>query len=588
MQVSNFFSTVASTINEPLKERSPLTLIAGTALTLFAIKKIGEYTHSRWNESGRERVSRLIKTIPQVKTAYCRELHNQQVAFSESTIKKWEKFGDAIREIPEKGYTDTQLLDLIKHYSEIVKKETEGTIFSGTIYAKTGISNVPDIIARLTGDDEYESLGNRLRKLFSIAYEQSCLWNSLHSKEFGIGNFIDFQVVQMVAQLFSENAQDVMGFVTSGGTESLMLAMRSYRNWGIKENGNEPGEGVIVAFRSAHAAVQKAADCYHLKVEYVNELQEIPKAFKKHGKNVICLIGSTPSYPTGKTDSICEMGVMALKHGCGFHVDACLGGFVINFLQQDHLLDLPGVTSLSVDTHKNGWAPKGSSVLITKRIKGENLAYHSIYTVANWDGGVYGTPKDAGSQSCSHSLNTLLAMLAIGKNGYRKMAHKIHELAVELEKTVNKFDGKLLLLEKAEVNVVAFKVDPLMKLPYGATYAFAHEMAKRGFVLNTLKNDAVHCCVTGRFLGEKDLIPKFENAVEESLQALVTMHEEGQPFPGDAGLYCALESAMQPNVQSLGPAKFLEQYFLGQQGVDDAIRMHFLALLNPYIARPLE
>ena len=149
------------------------------------------------------------------------------------------------------------------------------------------------------------------------------------------------------------------------------------------------------------------------------DIDELRKQSYYYGNDVIAIIGSAPSYPLGVVDHIKEIADIALENGCGMHVDCCLGGFIINNLnhQDTNYLDIVGVTSLSADTHKNGFAPKGSSVLITNK----NLSCYSIYPVPEWSGGVYGTPKDAGSQSCTHSLMALLAMLSMAQDGYQKI-----------------------------------------------------------------------------------------------------------------------------------------------------------------------
>ena len=99
------------------------------------------------------------------------------------------------------------------------------------------------------------------------------------------------------------------------------------------------------------------------------DLDAARAAVKRLGSKLLCVIGSTPSYALGTIDPIEELAAMARTAGVGMHVDSCLGGFVVNYL--DHVdpnwLALDGVTSLSCDTHKNGWAPKGSSVLVTKK-----------------------------------------------------------------------------------------------------------------------------------------------------------------------------------------------------------------------------
>lgn len=231
-------------------------------------------------------------------------------------------------------------------------------------------------------------------------------------------------------------------------------------------------------------------------------------------------------------------------------------------------------------------APKGSSVLVTKKHGDENLAYYSIYSIPGWSGGPYGTPKDAGSQSCVHSFNALLALLGTGIDGYERLASEVQQMTVKMAECIGGFKGKLRLIANPSVNVVAFKVDEEWGLEKGATYAFAHELAKRHFVLNTMKNDTAHFCVTVRFASDPFALGNFAKAVEESLTEVKTMNDrllaEGKKFSGDAGMYCALEAALTPDRHTLSRGKYLENWLLGRQGAHDAIRSHFLAQLDPY------
>ena len=134
--------------------------------------------------------------------------------------------------------------------------------------------------------------------------------------------------------------------------------------------------------------------------------------------------------------------------------------------------------------------------------------------------------------------------------------------------------------------MVAFQVDKNWGLQKGATYAFAHEMAKRNFILNTMRNEIVHFCITVRFASDLTALNRFKKAIEESLQAIQELNDElvknGKKFAGDAGMYCALEAAITPNRDVLSTQKYIENLVLGQQGANDAIRSYFLAQLNPF------
>lgn len=571
-----------------------MDLTTASIISLLPILFIYYYLRPRWNESRPSQIGRWLLNIPHVKDRYLSDISKEKCHFKAKVIEQWRQFGYPITSIPEKGWDEDQLQNLVNHYSRITLEGLSGKHISGTIYSKSLDSKLRSNIVSNSHDKYdsfYQMITDMQRRVYTYAFEQSYLWNSLHNDEFGIGAYIEYQVVHMVAGMFGNNTNEVRGFVTSGGTESLMLAVRCYRNWGMDIRGHAPGQGVILACKSVHAAILKAGQAYLVKVVLIDtdkegrmDIDELRKQSYYYGNDVIAIIGSAPSYPLGVVDPIKEIANIALENGCGMHVDCCLGGFIINNLnhQDTNYLDIVGVTSLSADTHKNGFAPKGSSVLITN----ENLSYYSIYPVPEWSGGVYGTPKDAGSQSCTHSLMALLAMLSMGQDGYQKITQSINTTTIALANIIRDFKGQLKLLADPEVNVVAFEIDKDWQLQSGAIYAFAHEMSKRGIILNCLNGEAVHFCVTVRFSSNVKGLGEFRDAIIESLFAVKELNdkllETGTTFPGDAGMYCALEAALTPKPSKLPLSKYIQNIILGTRGARDAIRAYFLTLMNPF------
>jgi len=575
-------------VNQFLGNQPPLFVAAGSALVFLAISQLSRLFDSGHRDRLWQRATYQMLQIPPLQKEFQKKIDEQFADSAASAKKKWALFGEPVREIPEEGVSYEKLTALVKSYSAITLNGLKGRHFSGTIYSDSLDGN-PKL---LRFPNAPKDLSERLEALFTGSFQGAYLWNSLHNGEFPIGSFLEHQVIQMTAELFG--GKDALGIVTSGGTESLMTAAKGYRNWGL-ERGIAPGESVIVAPDSIHASLMKAAEDYHIRLVLVPtdetgqvDMRDVRAAVEQHGSNVVALFGSAPSYPKGKIDPIGEMSALAKEKGIGFHADCCLGGFIVNFhpdIKADYL-QLPGVTSLSVDTHKNGWAPKGSSVLIARDLPdGKNLASHFIYAIPSWSGGVYGTPRTSGSQSAIPALHAFLAMMAIGKSGYRQTASSILCAAQGIADSVATISG-LKLLGYPDLNVVAFQVDPSLGLMEGATYAFAKEMADRGIVLNTLRGDAVHFCVTGRFAADKAALDKFEAAAKESLEATKELNarllEKGGKFPGDAGIYCALEAAINPKREQLGLMKYVENKLFGEAGARAAVKTYFLALMNPW------
>lgn len=579
----------------PLNTTPPVYIIAGAVLAWKGLEKLNSLRNEKTRDWLLQRATHNLLQIPYFKMILQKKLDEQFLDSAKSIQKKWEVFGKAITKIPKTGVSELKLIALIHKFHQITTLGLKGRHYSGTIYSNS-LNNDPEIF-KASNVEPIIALNEQLNRLFTVASHYSHLWNPLHTNEFPIGSFLEYQVVQMVARSFGGLKKNTAGVVTSGGTESLMMAAKAYRNWGL-ERGILPGEGVIIAPDSIHASLQKAADDYHIRLVLIPtdeegqvDMEQLKKAVEQHKKNLVALFASAPSYPKGKIDPIGEIGNLASEYEVGFHVDCCLGGFIINFhpRYRSNFLEWPGVTSLSADTHKNGLAPKGSSVLVTQMMPdGKNLAYHSIYAIPEWTGGIYGTVKSAGSQSCTPVLQAFLAMLAVGKDGYEDIARSIVDTATGMADIIKKIPG-LKLLGDPDLNVVAFKVDPKLGLMPGASYAFAKEMADRKFVLNALRNDSVHFCITDRFVEDPEALKKFETAAKESLEAVQDLNaklvRQKKQFPGDAGLYCQLEASMNPNRQEQGWTKYVENKLFGTQGVHAAVKTYLLATLNPWLKR---
>lgn len=145
-----------------------------------------------------------------------------------------------------------------------------------------------------------------------------------------------------------------------------------------------------------------------------------------------------------------------------------------------------------------------------------NMAFYSIYTMPGWTGGAYGTPKDAGSVSCVNILHAMVALLHIGKNGYRQMAEGIHATTQEMAAIMDKYPP-LEVLRPVYVNLVSCRISKDSEWGPTAIYAFAHEMDTRGFVFSGVKGNILHFCVTARLSNNKHQMAKFNSAVKDAM-----------------------------------------------------------------------
>jgi len=244
------------------------------------------------------------------------------------------------------------------------------------------------------------------------------------------------EVVAMTASMLGadKTGDEIVGSVTSGGTESILLAMKTYRDRARDRKGITEPEMVVPS--TAHAAFDKAAQLFNIKIirvpigdDYRADVEATRKAITK---NTIVIVGSAPPFPHGIIDPIEELSELARQAGVGFHTDACLGGFLLPWAERlgydvpPFDFRLPGVTSISADTHKYGYAPKGSSVIL---YRGRALRHYQYYVITDWPGGLYLTPTFAGSRPGALSAACWAAIMAMGEQGYMEAAKRILETA---------------------------------------------------------------------------------------------------------------------------------------------------------------
>jgi glutamate/tyrosine decarboxylase-like PLP-dependent enzyme len=210
------------------------------------------------------------------------------------------------------------------------------------------------------------------------------------------------------------------------------------------------------------------------------------------GPNTVALVGSAGTYPHGVIDPIPELGQLALQHGIGLHVDGCLGGFILAWAKDcgyEHTpfdMSVPGVTSMSADTHKYGYALKGSSVLL---FRPKSLRREQYLLIDSWPGGAYASPGMGGSRSGGLISATWASMLSYGKSGYRAIAKDIFRTADEIRAAVVSHDS-LKLVGDSLWNI-AFTSDELN------IFHVNDGLADLGWRMNGLQlPPALHFCIT--------------------------------------------------------------------------------------------
>jgi len=374
--------------------------------------------------------------------------------------------------------------DILSEIRELGRRETErweDGYVSGAVYH---------------GDPEHIAFLNE-------AYAITSQTNPLHSDLWPSIAKYEAEIVSMTANMLgARRATDaqVCGSVSSGGTESIMLAMRSYRDWARDTKGITSPELVVPT--TAHAAFDKSAQYFGIKLVKVPvgpdcraDVAATKKAINRH---TICVVGSAISFPHGVIDPIEELSELARKRGIGFHTDACLGGFILPWAERLGYgipafdFRLPGVTSMSADTHKYGYAAKGTSVVLYRNY---DLRHYQYYKVADWPGGLYFSPTFAGSRPGALSAACWAAMISMGESGYLNASRRVLETGAKIREGIRAIP---------ELKVLG---DPLWVIAFGSDdldiYRVMDFMTKRNWNLNGLhRPPSVHLAVTLRHTQE--------------------------------------------------------------------------------------
>ena len=290
---------------------------------------------------------------------------------------------------------------------------------------------------------------------------------------------LETETVSMCADLFHGDEQ-VCGNITTGGTESILLAVKTARDWAAK-NRTQITRPHVVLPESAHPAFMKAFQLLH--VEYTttrvggNYRADVAVMEKAITPNTILLVGSAPSYPFGVMDPIVEIATLAKKGNLLCHVDACIGGFMLPFAKElgfpipafDFAVD--GVTSLSADIHKYGYSPKGASVILYRTHELRRFQF-SLYT--KWAGGIYGSPTITGTRAGGNIAGAWAALRSIGKTGYLEMAKATMKTTEQMKQAFRQIE-ELEIIGEPDMSIVSFKSDKL------DVYMLADELNKKGW-----------------------------------------------------------------------------------------------------------
>ncbi len=401
------------------------------------------------------------------------------MASLEKQLKPYRGEFPSFPRLPENGMARTEVAELVERLAAVEDARWRDGYASGAVYH---------------GDAEHVAFLNRV-------YSAQSQSNPLHPDLWPSATKFEAEIVSMTAHMLGgEHAAPgtpVVGTVNSGGTESILLAMKTYRDFARERRGIPEPE--IVAPVTAHAAFDKAARYFDMPLvrvpvddEFKADLAAMSDAVTER---TAVVVGSAPTFPHGVIDPIPQIAALAAERGAGCHVDACLGGFIVPWAERlgyavpPFDFRLPGVTSMSADTHKYGYAAKGSSVVL---YRGKELRQFQYYMTADWPGGLYLSPTLEGSRPGALSAECWAAMLSIGERGYLEAARRILETGARVRDGVRAIAGLRVLGDP--LWVTAFATDEGLDV-----FQVMENMTRRGWSLNGLQRpSAVHIAITLR------------------------------------------------------------------------------------------
>jgi len=358
--------------------------------------------------------------------------------------------------------------------------------------------------------------GEHVTEVLKNAHNAFFSENALNPSAFPSLKRLEAEVIAMTAGLLGGDGAAV-GNMTSGGTESLLMAVKTARDWARAHKPEVIAPEMILP-ASAHPAFHKAGHYFSVKpvvtpvkADFTADVAAVEAAVSE---NTILIVGSAPSYPHGVVDPIAELAQVAREQGVLFHTDACVGGFMLPFVRQlgypvpDFDLSVPGVTSLSVDLHKYAYAAKGASVIL---YRDQDLRRHQFHVYTDWPGGIYGSPTMTGTRPGGPIAAAWAVMHYLGQEGYLSIADTVMQTVTQLKGGIDAMPGVKVLGEPV-MSILALGSDEL------DVYEVGDELTVRGWYLDRQQfPPSLHMTVTHAHAQVAD---RFLQDLQEALAAV--------------------------------------------------------------------
>lgn len=328
------------------------------------------------------------------------------------------------------------------------------------------------------------------------AYRRFSGDNALNTDAFPSLKRIQAEVVAMAGVWLGATPQSA-GFMTSGGTESILMAVKAARDRLRTERQIQQPNMVLPT--SAHAAFAKAGAYFGVELRRVavrpDWRADVDAMREVTDKNTVLIVGSAPQYPQGVIDDITGIAKIAIDHNINCHVDACMGGVTLAYLARlgENIapwnLQVPGVSSISVDLHKFGYTSKGASVIM---YASKHLRSFQGFVTDDWLGGFYGSSGVLGTKSGGSMASAWAVMHFLGDDGYLRLTRQAREATLHLATNIRN-TPELVLRAEPDSTLLCFGAKDRAALN---VFSVADELSKRGwYVDRQTPPDSLHCTV---------------------------------------------------------------------------------------------
>ncbi|XP_047360638.1 sphingosine-1-phosphate lyase isoform X1 [Vespa velutina] len=527
-------------VNHSFQNKEPWQIVSITATTLLGTIWIWNFIFSQDKtivERGKKQFFKLARYIPSIRDRIDKELSDVNETFEKDTMRKLMN-SPFIVELPKNGLSHDKVLLKVQECIKMGDYEWKKGRVSGTVYRND----------------------SGLMCLMADVYKIASYTNPLHPDVFPGVCKMEAEVIRISCRLFNGD-ENTCGTMTTGGTESIILACKAYRDYGREFKGIERPEMIVPV--TAHSSFDKAAQYLNIKVRtvpvnshsYTASIKAMENAINK---NTIMLVSSAPNFPYGTMDNIEAISKLGVKYNIPVHVDACLGGFLICFMSDIGYnlppfdFRLPGVTSISADTHKYGYAPKGSSVILYREKK---YRHHQYTITTDWPGGIYGSPTINGSRSGGIIASCWATLIYFGYDGYVQATKKIIETTKYIEQELRKLDG-IFIFGTPVTSVIALGSNDFH------IYRLSEALGAKGWNLNPLQfPSGIHICITYVHT-EPGIADQFLNDVRTELTNILKIPD--LPIEGKLAMYGMSQSIPDRSIVKDIARSFLDSiYYTG-------------------------